>query len=152
MVDINSLIALVPTTISGALAMLLTMVFIFISLMIVDRYIGMSANNTILQNWKRFGLFAFLAYFLTPATRVLLAPYVSTLPIPVMLQTASLLLPQFLLWVLLGELLLPEGFNLGEALVIRVKIASAAFIVYTILSLLGLFAMASSFIIGLLPI
>ena len=79
---------------------------------------------------------AILAYFIVPVVSFFLTPYLTSL-IPAVI--VFYLIP-LIVWLILGEILLEEDAET------KLKVAAVAYIVYLVLTFLGVPAIISSFI------
>ncbi len=125
MVDI---LAAVPLSIGGVIALLLNAVVAFIALVIADKLIAHSIDA------KKIFIMALVALFITP---IIGAVILSLVALPVLVS--AYILP-ILVWLVLGEVLLSSDSGT------KAKVAVIGFVVYIILSMF-----LSPFLFSLIP-
>ncbi len=114
MVDI---LAAVPLSVGGIIALLLNALVAFIALVIADKIIAHSINV------KKLFIIALVALFLTP---IVGAVVLELIALPVLVS--AYILP-LLVWIILGEVLLSS--DMGT----KAKVAVIGFVVYIVLSI-----------------
>ncbi len=121
MVDI---IGLIPLSVGGAIGLLINVVIVAVILMLTDRFLAheMSAKNSFIM--------AFIAYFVVP---ILLSFAAVSFPF------SGYVIP-LIIWIGLGEVLL-KGSRKG-----RLTAAAVAFVVYIVLTMLGVQSLLASLI------
>ena len=117
-IDMVDLLNLVPFSVAGIVALLVNTVIAFIALVIADKLIAHNIDA------KRLFIIAFVALFLTPIVGALL---LSSLALPAVVS--GYLFP-FIVWLILGELLIKEA-----DMKTKLKVVVVAFVVWIILSM-----------------
>jgi len=112
------LLSLVPLSVGGVVAVLVNTVIAFVALVIADKLIAHNIDA------KRLFIIAFVALFLTPIVGALL---LSSLALPAVVS--GYLFP-FIVWLILGELLIKEA-----DMKTKLKVVVVAFVVWIILSM-----------------
>ena len=109
------LLGLIPTTVGGAIGLLVQILIIWVVVILADKVIEHKMEA------KRSLILAVLAYFLSP----LVLGFVS-------IPYAAIFIP-LVVWIALGEVL----FRKQGTVVSRLKVAAIAFVIYLILNFAG---------------
>ena len=112
------LASFIPTSVGGAIALLVQILIIWVVVMLADKVIAHQIQA------KHSFILAVLAYFLSP---LVLAFGGISIPF------AGIIIP-LIVWIVLGEVLL-RGYSGGA--VMRLKVAAIAFVIYLILNMVG---------------
>ncbi|GEM_PF-2048597 len=115
------ILGLIPTTLGGVIGLLVQVLIVWIAVMLADKIIAHQIEA------KHSLILAVLAYFITPLVLSFAA---------ISIPFAGIIVP-LIVWIILGQILLRQtaGF------VPKVKVAAVAFVIYFILTFVGLPAM-----------
>jgi hypothetical protein len=112
------LASFIPTSVGGAIGLLVQILIIWVVVMLADKIIAHQIQA------KHSLILAVLAYFLSPLVLAFAA---------ISIPFAGIIVP-LIVWIVLGEVLL-RGYSGGA--VARLKVAAIAFVIYLILNMVG---------------
>lgn len=110
------LLGIIPLTVGGIVADIVSMLIIFAALVIADKIIAHSVDA------KRLLIMSVIAFFVAPIVGSLIAGYIA-------IPFIGYILP-LIVWIILGELLIKEA-----DMKTKLKVIIVAFIVYILLSM-----------------
>ncbi|MBI4894981.1 MAG: hypothetical protein HY831_00675 [Candidatus Aenigmarchaeota archaeon] len=128
---VESIIGLLPLTISGVIWLLLKTLLIFVALVLSDKVLSHEMNT------KHILIMAFLVAFIVPIIVTLLLPYIA---MPAGFGQILFYGLPLLMWIVFGEVLLGGDFKE------KITVAFIAFAIFTALDLIGIQAIIMSFI------